>query len=121
MNQFTAIAFRDLDNNYVMARLDPSTKELDFHVITRPSDAPPIDQLPLNKVEVLRVTEIQEDIFEQKLVCRLAADEVQPENITGNFEFATLAEIDSDQFRELMDLLYKRAVELVNVSDAVTT
>lgn len=116
MNFYIALCFRDLDNNCVMVRPDPITKELDFHVINPLSDARPIDQLPLTCVDVYRVKELQEDIYDHSHVMRLAA---RHHESGEEVEIATLAETDGAQFRQLIEFLYKTAVASVDVDHIV--
>src|SRR5579862_9429866 len=102
--KYIGFLFRDLDNNFVLAHQDAQTKELQFNImgVEGVSYMKP-HELPLNQVDVVEVTETQED--ECVLTPKLRLEAVDLKNKA--VDLAMLSETDEQQFIDITDRLYE--------------
>lgn len=98
---YKSFLFRDLDNNYVLARRNPETREISLDIVA--NGFVPADQLPLNQVEVVAVTENQEDVMDVKRVTRF---EIVDETTNQPIDLAEMYDTDEDKFWSNIDRLW---------------
>lgn len=85
----------------MLARRNPETKEINLDII-QDGFVPP-HELPLNQVEVVEVTENQEDVMSVKRVTRF---EALTEDTNEPFDIAAMFEEDEEKFWRTIDRLF---------------
>lgn len=103
--KYKSFIFRDQENNIVLARPNPLTRDLEFDVLENVPDI--ALELPLESVDVVLVDEPQEDICNLRTLFRYTVRDEQSKSVN----LCELVETDYETFIILTNKLYQMLLE----------